>query len=80
MAGQTTITLDAALYEAVRQAALAAGVTPDEWVASALRAAVPDPAAVSAAAEARHEVESVAPTLERDEAASPSLAPEVDTV
>ncbi len=80
MTRQLTITLTPALSDAVRQAAEAAGVTPDEWVAAALRAQVTHPAAESAAPAARRDVASVAPTLKRDAAASPSLAPEVDTV
>jgi hypothetical protein len=81
MAGPTTITLAPALYAAVRQAAAAMGVTPDEWVATTLRAQLTPAAGPAAAAAAAHrEVASVAATLESDEAASPSLAPEVDTV
>jgi hypothetical protein len=80
MTGQPTITLPQALYDAVRRAAEAMGVTPDEWVAEVLRAQLTHPRPESAAVVAHRDVARVAPTLEQDAAASPSLAPEVDTV
>ncbi len=81
MAEEPAIRLDRALYEQVRRAAEAAGVSPDEWVAQALREQLAHAQGAGfAAAEAHRDVASVGPTLERDEPASPSLAPEVDTV
>ena len=80
MTGQPTITLPPALYAAVRQEAEAIEVTPDEWVAAVLRAQLAHPTPESATSAAQRDVAHVAPTLERDATASPSLAPEVDTV
>ncbi len=81
MAEEAMIQVDRALYEQVQRAAAAAGVSVDEWVAKALRERLAHSEdAGSAAAEAHRDVATVAPTLERDEPTSPSLAPEVDTV